>query len=86
MNTYIINITTDSNQAEDRIIDKITINNKKKETEMKPFRLLTKKSTETLIPCKGIHQIGVSFAAYRLGECTTSLQVRSCKYCTLSIL
>ena len=49
---------------------------------MKPFRLLSKRSTVStvaVVPCKGIHQIGIAFAANRLGERTTSLQIRACK-------
>ena len=46
---------------------------------MKAFRLLSKRSTMTVVPCKGIHQIEISFTANRLGEHSTSLQVRACK-------
>lgn len=55
-------------------------NSKKKETEIKSFYLLSKKSSETVILTKGIHEIGVAFGANRIGECSTSLQIRACKY------
>ena len=61
-------------------MDKKIKNNKKTDIEMKQFQLLSKKSAQTIVPCKGIHQIGIAFAANRLGECSTSLQIRACKF------
>lgn len=74
---------TDPDQSNDTKKDrnnKSSANRKKKETEIKPFYLLSKKSSETVILSKAIHEIGIAFGAIRIGECSTSLQIRACKY------
>ena len=48
--------------------------------EQKAFTLLLRKSTDIVIPPKGMQQIGVSFVPERLGEYSASVQIRSGTY------
>ena len=54
-------------------------------TERTAFSLLLRKSCDIVVPPKGMHQIGVSFAPERLGVFSASVQIRSCKIVSYTI-